>query len=46
MINFYSKMTGLVHEGRATDMVSFSKAFTTLFEESLIEKLMKYRLDE
>lgn len=39
-------MTSLVHEGRATDTVSFSKAFTPLFHENLIEKLMKYRLDE
>ena len=46
--NYYDEMTGLVGEGRAVDIVylAFSKAFDTVSQKILIEKLMMYGLDE
>ncbi|GAB0208209.1 mitochondrial enolase superfamily member 1 [Grus japonensis] len=48
LINFYDEMTGLVDEGRAVDIVylDFKQAFDTVSHSILIEKLMKYMLDE
>jgi len=41
-------MTGLVDEGRAVDIVylDFRTAFDTITQQILIEKLIKYGLDE
>ena len=48
LINFYDEMTSLVDEGRAVDIVylEFNKAFDTVFQKILIEKLLKYGLAE
>ncbi|KAK4806997.1 hypothetical protein QYF61_000326 [Mycteria americana] len=48
LITFYDEMTGLVDEGGAADIVylAFGKAFDTVSRKILIEKLMKYGLDE
>ncbi|KAK4811069.1 hypothetical protein QYF61_016355, partial [Mycteria americana] len=48
LINFYDEVTGLVDEGRAMDIVyiDFRKAFDTVSHKILIDKLMKYGLDE
>ncbi|KAK4824064.1 hypothetical protein QYF61_009915 [Mycteria americana] len=48
LITFYDEMTGLVDQGRAVDVVylDISKAFGTVSHRILIEKLMKYGLDE
>ncbi|PKU44163.1 rna-directed dna polymerase from mobile element jockey- hypothetical protein [Limosa lapponica baueri] len=44
----YSKVTGLVEEGRAVDIVylDFRKAFNTVSHKTLTEKLMNYGLDD
>lgn len=39
-------MTSLVEEVRAMDIVYFSKAFHTVSHNTLIDKLMNYRLDK
>ena len=46
--NSYDEVTGLVYKRRVVDIVSlhFSKAFDTVSCKILIEKLMKYGLDE
>ncbi|KAK4807033.1 hypothetical protein QYF61_000362 [Mycteria americana] len=48
LITFYDETTGLVDEGGAADIVylAFGKAFDTVSRKILIEKLMKYGLDE
>ena len=48
LINFYNEMTGLVDEGRAVNIVylDFSKAFDTVSQKILIDKLLTYMLDE
>ncbi|PKU44155.1 rna-directed dna polymerase from mobile element jockey- hypothetical protein [Limosa lapponica baueri] len=48
LITFYDEMTGLVDEGRATDVVypDFRMDFDTVSHKILMEKLMKYGLDE
>ncbi|KAK4810486.1 hypothetical protein QYF61_004266 [Mycteria americana] len=48
LITFCDEMTGLVDEGRAVDIayLDFRKAFDSVSHSILIEKLMRYRLDE
>lgn len=48
LIGFYDKMTGLVDDGRAVDIVylDFSKASETVPHKIFREKLLKYGLDE
>ncbi|KAK4816776.1 hypothetical protein QYF61_022888 [Mycteria americana] len=48
LITLYDEVTGLVGEGRAVDIVclDFSKAFNCMFRKILIEKLLKYGLDQ
>ncbi|KAK4830060.1 hypothetical protein QYF61_008398 [Mycteria americana] len=48
LINLYDKMTGLVDEGRAVDILylDFSKAFDTVSHKILIDKVFMYGLVE
>jgi len=48
LMSFYEEMTDLINKARAVDVVHlhFSKAFDTVSPKILIEKLMKYGLDE
>jgi len=48
LINFEDEMTNVVDEGRAVDIVylDFSKALDTVSQMMLIQKLVKYGLDE
>ena len=48
VLTFYDEMAVSVDEGRAVDIVYLdsSKAADTVFHKSLIEKLLKYGLDE
>lgn len=48
LVAFYSNTTSSVGEGRAVDTVyfEFSTTFDTDSQNTLINKLMKYRLDE
>lgn len=48
LIPFHDEMTGLIGEERALDIVcpAFHKAFDTFPNKILIDKLIKYRLDE
>ncbi|KAK4827589.1 hypothetical protein QYF61_019491, partial [Mycteria americana] len=48
LINFYSEMSGLVDEGRAVAIVylDFRKAYDTVTEKILTDKLWMYGLDE
>ena len=47
LISFYDKMTHLVNEGKAVDVVymDFSKAFDTISHSILLEKLTAHGLD-
>ena len=48
LITFYDEMIGLVDRERTVNVVylAFSKAFNTVSNKILIEKLLMYRLDE
>lgn len=48
LINFCDEMTGLVDEGREVNIVylDLSKDFNTVSHKFLIDKLMKYGLDQ
>ena len=48
MIASYSKITGLVDETRAVDVVylDFGKTFSTVSHNIPIDKLIKYSLDK
>lgn len=48
LISFYDEITVPVDEGRAADVVylDFSKTFNSVSLKILLEKLMKYSLDE
>jgi len=45
LIVFHDEMTGLVYEGRAVDVfyLDFSRVFSTVCHNILVDKLMKYR---
>ena len=47
LISFYHKVTCLVDEGKAVDVVylDFSKAFDTVLHSVLVEKLAAHGLD-
>ena len=47
LISFYDKVTRLVHEGKAVNVVylDFSKAFDTVPHNNLVEKLAAHGLD-
>ena len=47
LISFYDKVTRLVHEGKAVNVVylDFSKAFDTVPHNILVEKLAAHGLD-
>ena len=47
LISFYDKVTRLVDEGKAVDVVylNFSKAFDTVLHNILMEKLASHGLD-
>ncbi|KAK4810744.1 hypothetical protein QYF61_007718 [Mycteria americana] len=45
LISFYDRVTRLVDEGKAVDVVDFSKAFDTISHSILLEKLAAHGLD-
>lgn len=47
LLSFYNEVTSLIDEGRTTVVfLDFSKAYDTVPPKILIDKLLKYELDE